>query len=135
MNLLAMFDATPGIAAHRAHADGKRYALPDYPVPDAVPLWVEDAIPAEHHGVRAKPTAPGTRRHDVMLAFAQAGRAMTVPDMVRTLDERGESGRRRVWALLIALEGTGHVRRTGGSVTSKTARLPLFEIVPQESER
>lgn len=125
-DLLTMFDPQPGLNAHRAHAAGCRYTLPDYPVPGGVPIRADGG----RDGYCIATPKRGTRRAEAMAALAAAPDGLTVPALAAALDEHGSPGRRHAWSLLMSLVRTGHARRNGRHEPCPTGLMPVFEIVP-----
>lgn len=138
-NLMQMFDATPALAAHRAHARGERYTLPDYPAPGGVPIRAERSTrdepqswpaPAARRPARAA-CLPPYLAGPMAAARRLGGRFTSVQLATELYGEANRSTRGRIWVSLRELMERGLIRRAGS--LPRTGRPPaqtLFEIVP-----
>lgn len=142
-DILQMFDATPALAAHRAHARGERYTLPDYPAPGGVPIKLPAGAPERNDAPQTWPQAQPQGRSaraalspslaDAMAAARRLGGRFTSVQLATELyGEANRSTRGRIWVSLRELMGRGLIRRAGS--LPRTGRPPaqtLFEIVPE----
>ncbi len=139
MNLAAMFDPQPGIAAHRAHAAGCRYTLPDYPVPGGVPIRADGhqrrepeswPQPPRRYAPRV-PLSPALA--ECMSAAARLPAPFTVVDLAAELYGTIHSdAQKRAWALVQRLLLAELVRRVDEQMHTGTRPATLFEILPDE---
>ncbi len=142
-NLMQMFDATPALAAHRAHARGERYTLPDYPAPGGVPIKLPAGAPERNDAPQtwpqAQPQGRSTRAAlspslaDAMAAARRLPGRFTVRQLAT--EQYGAltaMNRCRAWVSVTELLDRKLIRRAGR--LPRVGKLPeqgLFEIVPE----